>query len=599
MIETIISSSVLIIMIILLRFLLRGRIKNSIIYALWLIAAVRLLIPFGLPESSISIMNLPEHHTAFITEISAMTDAQTLSSVHTNSISEESNKKPVYNEIENNSVMHQNREPAQQIEEPIIKKQSFHWHKLMIMIWLVGIFGLLLWFLIVNCMFYTHLRKHRVRCKIRCAVPVYVVENLGSPCIFGIRKPAIYLNRTAIKKKSHLNYIISHELCHYRHGDLLWSVLRCFLISVYWFHPLVWIAAYLSKQDCECACDESVMKNLNHKQRMEYGKTLLSLVSTSRMAIMGTVSTSMTSKGKQLKERMMFIVQKPKTSIPALVILISVLFIITGCTFTSAAQNHARNNTESQDHIETGTAEGMENVRSPTETTMPIQTDTIVTATQNTVIAQVTNVPNTQITTYVTVSTEESENKTTEVSQTTDNLTSGSSDNTDEKTKWENYAYQKFQIASYTYFNAIVNGTYYETNYNTMRDERGIIFNEVSDSRVSTISDIKTNLKNIFSESYVSQHDNRLNTLYQETDGKLYQSPCGKGGVFSMEDIKIELISANSNKIEFNASLYSSAHDYAYLGTKPFILVYENGDWKVDEFTEPELYNAPEMYRDF
>lgn len=64
----------------------------------------------------------------------------------------------------------------------------------------------------------------------------------------------------------------------------------------------------------------------------------------------------------------------------------------------------------------------------------------------------------------------------------------------------------------------------------------------------------------------------------------------GKGGVFSMEDVDIEFVSANSNKMEFQVSLYDPYRSGMYLGTMPFTLVYENGDWKVDEFTEPELY---------
>ena len=591
MIETVISSSFLIIVIILLRFFLRGRIKNGVIYALWLIVAIRLLLPFGLPESPMSVMNFQEHHATFMTEISTMADVQIQSPGNTDSISEESNKNPVYNEIENSSGMHQNAATVPQVEEPIIKGQAFDWHKLMMIIWLIGMFGLLLWFLTVNCIFYAHLRKCRVKCKIKCEVPVYVVEDLGSPCIFGIRKPAIYLNKAAGKKKAYLNYIISHELCHYHHGDLSWSILRCFLVSVYWFHPLVWIAAYLSKQDCECACDESVMKTFNHKQRMEYGKALLSLVSTSRTVMMGTVSTSMTSRGKQLKERLIFITKKPKTSIPALFMLIFVLFLITGCTFTSASKMELGNNMKAQSNVETNTSEKPENTRSPTETTTkPIQTNTVTTTIYGTNDSKTMNHSNIPYTTYTTATTQESDNRTTEVSQITENLTSGSSDHTDEKTKWENYARQRFESAWHVYFNAIVNGTYYETNNGTMHSERGSILNEVSDSRVSTIADVKADLRNFFSESYLSQYDNRLNAVYQEADGTLYQTPMGKGGVFSMEDVDIEFVSANSNKMEFHVSLYDPYHSGMYLGTMPFTLVYENGDWKVDEFTEPELY---------
>ena len=57
MTETVISSSVLIFVVILLRTVFKGKIKNRVRYGLWLIVAVRLLMPFSLAESSVSVMN--------------------------------------------------------------------------------------------------------------------------------------------------------------------------------------------------------------------------------------------------------------------------------------------------------------------------------------------------------------------------------------------------------------------------------------------------------------------------------------------------------------------------------------------------------------
>ena len=58
MLETVISSSVLIAVLILLRAVFKGRIGLRLQYAVWLLAALRLLLPFSLFESSVSIMNV-------------------------------------------------------------------------------------------------------------------------------------------------------------------------------------------------------------------------------------------------------------------------------------------------------------------------------------------------------------------------------------------------------------------------------------------------------------------------------------------------------------------------------------------------------------
>ena len=56
--EILLTSSVLILALAALRRLLRGRISLRLQYALWLLAAVRLLVPVQLGQSPISVLNL-------------------------------------------------------------------------------------------------------------------------------------------------------------------------------------------------------------------------------------------------------------------------------------------------------------------------------------------------------------------------------------------------------------------------------------------------------------------------------------------------------------------------------------------------------------
>ena len=63
MFETLLTSSVLILALCVIR-LARGRVSARLIYALWLIAALRLMLPFSLAPSPVSVANfgpaLPE-----------------------------------------------------------------------------------------------------------------------------------------------------------------------------------------------------------------------------------------------------------------------------------------------------------------------------------------------------------------------------------------------------------------------------------------------------------------------------------------------------------------------------------------------------------
>ena len=67
MTEIILTSSVLILVIALLRRLLRGRIDPRIQYALWLLAALRLLIPGSLFAAPVSVLGAAEELQTAIT----------------------------------------------------------------------------------------------------------------------------------------------------------------------------------------------------------------------------------------------------------------------------------------------------------------------------------------------------------------------------------------------------------------------------------------------------------------------------------------------------------------------------------------------------
>lgn len=152
-----------------------------------------------------------------MTSISNMDDVQIQHLTNSNNITKKSNKEIIQNEsnnIDRNHAAYSNHEyeNMQQVKESNLHEQSFHWYKWIMIIWIIGMFSLFFWFLTVNCIFYLRLRRYRVKATIKCTLPVYIIKDLGSPCIFGIRKPAIYLNEAAVKKKI-ISIILLHMSC--------------------------------------------------------------------------------------------------------------------------------------------------------------------------------------------------------------------------------------------------------------------------------------------------------------------------------------------------------------------------------------------------
>ena len=230
-------------------------------------------------------------------------------------------------------------------------------------------------FLISNGVFALRLKKSRKLLE-KGRLSVYETSVVETPCYFGMLRPAIYLPPAVAAEERHRNFAVTHELTHYRHGDELWAALRCLCLVIHWYNPLVWLAAILSREDCEIACDESTIATLGESHRTEYGRVLIDLTCRRYTDLLRT-ATTMTGSAIGLKDRIKMIVKKPKTAIYALIALILVAAISVGCTFTGSSGRSANMPTGSQTEptlSDTHPTENQTAATTPSETTVPAPT---------------------------------------------------------------------------------------------------------------------------------------------------------------------------------------------------------------------------------
>lgn len=317
MLEILISSTVLILVLTALRFLLRGKISPRLQYALWLLAALRLLLPVSLVRSPVSVMNAVPDVPAAVQRLTAPEDRR---APQTDSA----------------------QAPTQTVSEPgaapAEAQTQLTGSTILKVIWLTGAAAMALVILTQNLLFLRRLKK--LRQPFACPespVPVWLAFSLPSPCLAGLLRPEIYLTPEAAQDPDTCQFVLRHELAHYHARDQLWSLLRLLCQCVYWFDPFVWLAASLSRRDCELACDERVLKNLDPGSRAEYGRALLSLVAPKRArGQLLSCATTMQLGRKSLKERITLIAKKPKMAAYTLVFVLVLSLVLTACTFTSA-----------------------------------------------------------------------------------------------------------------------------------------------------------------------------------------------------------------------------------------------------------------------
>ena len=335
MMQWIVSSSVLILVVIALRYVLRGKLSLRMQYALWLLVLVRLLVPVSFGASDLSVMNaVPERAPT----VQQGTDRQ--------DIAGERNDAPA-----NASTV---GVPAQSMSEaappnlvqnvttatvtaPTVEKTD--WARIAKTVWLAGAAALGLVFLAVNLRFGKKLRRSRERVEETDAcLPVYESGETDTPCLFGVAKPSIYVTPDTRTEAETLRYALAHEQTHYRHGDNLWAVLRGVCLALHWYNPLVWWAAELSRRDAELACDEATIRRIGESERAAYGRTLIRMTCEKRPALLVT-ATMMTDSGKGLKERISLLVKKPKTAAYTAVAVLLIAGLSVACTFTGGREN--------------------------------------------------------------------------------------------------------------------------------------------------------------------------------------------------------------------------------------------------------------------
>lgn len=332
-----IQGAALIAALMVLRRLFQRRAAPTVLYALWLLPAARLLIPGSIP----SVWSLQNLFSPAVEQRAAAVLRQ-----------------PVVQ----GPLPAATAPPAAEVSAAVVQTgASFSVGSLLAVLWALGAAAILLAALWKNLTFLRQVRRGAVRVEADCALPVYLSEHLASPCLCGLFHPAIYLGDEALESQAHFELVLRHELAHCRSGDRFWALLRLLCCAVHWFNPLVWIGARAAVEDCERACDHRVLRRSSQQERETYGLMLLSYLKRPREQS-GVLTVSSPMGGRALRSRIALIGRRPamrKTAAAALAAL-TALVVLAACT-GRMAEEKAGNLQRLAQLAEEGTAaEGVE-----------------------------------------------------------------------------------------------------------------------------------------------------------------------------------------------------------------------------------------------
>ncbi|MDE6847010.1 MAG: peptidoglycan DD-metalloendopeptidase family protein [Lachnospiraceae bacterium] len=385
MIGVMIQTAFLVIAILAVQRILGEKLHVYIRYGLWLLVALRLLIPINFVDSPFSVLRVTEA----VASIGQLTDSSSdmvrhqerlqmeraggaLSSegelLKAGSIElsvddvqigngEQTDNGIVLEDAEQAEGYLWDKDAAQEVTDRRINSVESLINKLPIKtiirtVWLVG--GLL----VGSFLGMAHLRFRRRLCRCRARVvykeihtsainkrkvPVYRVKGLESPCLVGFFRPAIYIGVDVDVDSDTFRYAVAHEEVHYLHRDHIWVFMRAVLVTVYWFHPFVWIAAAASAKDGELACDYGAVQKIGEEKRFAYGEMLLTFSHVKKGKRIYSYGTMLRPGRSELKERILRLTKTNSSRMWAGILTAVFMIILAGCAFTGTALEDREN----------------------------------------------------------------------------------------------------------------------------------------------------------------------------------------------------------------------------------------------------------------
>ena len=255
-----VAGGVLILFIVVIRALAIHRLPKTTFLALWMIAALRLLLPFSIP--------LP-----FNIHIGLDVFSDVVQELPSGNIA---------------STLPGDSPPSYDIGTAVPSPATEHISTFEIL-WLVGVLLLAIYF---SISYFRSMRKFRMSIpdntpyiqnwltahQISRPLAVRSSDLISSPLTYGILHPVILLPKKLDRNDQvALKYVLTHEYVHIRRFDAITKILFAAVLCIHWFNPFVWVMYVLANRDMELSCDAWVIRMMGAKNRSSYALMLIKM----------------------------------------------------------------------------------------------------------------------------------------------------------------------------------------------------------------------------------------------------------------------------------------------------------------------------------
>ena len=162
---------------------------------------------------------------------------------------------------------------------------------------------------------------------------VYRCAQWSTPFVLGIIAPRIYVPESVSPED--LPQVLAHERCHIRRWDHVMKPFAFLLLAVHWFNPVLWASYILLGRDMENACDELALKNADPSRRAAYSRALVSCAAQPKMAAVCPLAFGEVA----VKERVKNVIHYKKPAVWAAVMVAVAAVIIGACLLTKPAED--------------------------------------------------------------------------------------------------------------------------------------------------------------------------------------------------------------------------------------------------------------------